>query len=177
MVKFTAFASPKPEQYEWRRPALPKDFSTASSSFQNPPQTAEMSVEMHMVLQDLFNELRGSDEELSKEKLATFLRDVQGETAVPADRDSYDMGAFLYTWATSYSRAIRSLPEKDLSKPLTNYFINSSHNTYCIGNQLVSRSSVDVYRMVCALVWLPTCRARTDSILLGPQQRMPLHRN
>lgn len=106
---------------------------------------------MHDTLERIYNDLRGPDELLSREKFQAFLETTQGETDVDLEQDHYPLGDFLYVWVNDHPwDATRPIPreEKDLSKPLTNYFINSSHNTYCVGNQLISRSSPEFYEEV-----------------------------
>lgn len=68
----------------------------------------------------------------------------------PLEKEIYTLGDFVYIWLHDYSAALRPIAgKKDLSKPITNYFISSSHNTYIgLGNQLSGEVSADAYREV-----------------------------
>ncbi|KAH7019202.1 PLC-like phosphodiesterase [Ilyonectria destructans] len=123
------------------------DESSSGTSTQPSLPQLDITSDMHDILQRVYRELCGSHATLPRAKFVEFLKDVQGEAHVNLDKAEYSLGDFLYTWVHDYPwEAAGPLPEKDLSKPLTNYFINSSHNTYSSGNQLASVSSPNEYK-------------------------------
>lgn len=62
---------------------------------------------------------------------------------------SIDLKHLAEYLASPEGDAMMPLADTDLSYPISNYFINSSHNTYLTGNQLYSESSTDAYTNVC----------------------------
>lgn len=62
---------------------------------------------------------------------------------------SVDLKHLAEYLASPEGDAMMPLADTDLSYPISNYFINSSHNTYLTGNQLYSESSTEAYTNVC----------------------------
>lgn len=146
MVNLTTFANPA--QNGWKKDEAKEVGSSNGNATRPAMADTHMSTEMHDTLERVYDDLRGRKPRLSRKRFTNFLEQTQGEKKINLEKDYYDFGEFLFTWMSGSSDAVGSLPEKDLSKPITNYFINSSHNTYLVGNQLASRSSPEAYKTV-----------------------------
>jgi phosphatidylinositol phospholipase C, delta len=108
-----------------------------------------LSAPIQKHLRKLYDHLRGADSTLTREKFANFLMLCQGETDPDLDLEKYKYEQFLEVWWLKFGlEALRPPAPKDLTRPISNYFISSSHNTYLDGHQLIGHASADVYRRV-----------------------------
>jgi hypothetical protein len=92
-----------------------------------------------------------SGQTLDKSQTAKFLQDIQHDPELPItglDKDVNGFSDFLLYMSSPSSSALATPERHDLGRPLSNYFISTSHNTYLTGNQLYSPSSTDAYRNV-----------------------------
>ncbi|KAL1870277.1 hypothetical protein VTK73DRAFT_2726 [Phialemonium thermophilum] len=107
------------------------------------------TVERHF--RHLYEDLCGGATTLSRDRFAAFIDTAQVEVVLPLDREELTFQQFLEVWYFQYGLdAVRPLrdDELDTTRPISNYFISSSHNTYLCGNQLTSSSSAQAYRRV-----------------------------
>ena len=99
---------------------------------------AEPSTLQHLapITLNYLKSLSSGQKPLSKEQQEELAKPPQG----------FDQ--FLNYMSSPASSASLPAPLIDLSYPISNYFVNSSHNTYLTGNQLYSESSTGAYKIV-----------------------------
>ncbi|KAI1500667.1 PLC-like phosphodiesterase [Biscogniauxia marginata] len=110
-----------------------------------------LSAAIQRHLRKVYDTLRRGESTLSRKAFANFLEIEQGDTHIDLTEEKYRFEKFLEVWWMQFGlNAEKPVPVegKDLSRPISNYFINSSHNTYLSGNQLSSKSTADAYRRV-----------------------------
>ena len=132
-------------------------------------------------LKGVFTSHAGSDQSWTTGQVERFIHDVQQSNDLTAaakrvlGKESIDLNDFLQ-YMTSQDSAI-TLPWKkcDLSWPLTNYFISSSHNTYLTGNQLYSDSTTGAYTNVllrgCRCVEIDVWDGEDDASSVSSQEQ------
>ncbi|KAF8711838.1 Phospholipase c, partial [Rhizoctonia solani] len=122
---------------------------------------------MQKQIERVFDRLHKSGHSINSSELRTFL-EGQGErytddegfkawmkrtlspTAVDKllnNKDGIDKAEFTAYLASAANSSIKAIPE-DETRPLNEYYISSSHNTYLVGHQLYGASTVDGYRNV-----------------------------
>lgn len=112
-----------------------------------------LSAAIQRYVRTLFNDLRRGEPTLARKYFQNFLESVQGEPRDKASttltEETYTYERFLAVWWIHFGLDIErqiSIADKDLTKPISNYFIDSSHNTYLPGNQLSGKATVETYK-------------------------------
>lgn len=123
------------------------------------PRITTVSSVVMPYLERIFNCHADENKSWHAEQASTFIRCTQAgdpssaQDGLPAGlqaKTELDFKDFLRYMTSDASNVVGAIREqdRDLSYPLSSYFISSSHNTYLTGNQLSSDASTDAYKNV-----------------------------
>ncbi|GAA5853659.1 hypothetical protein JCM8547_007400 [Rhodosporidiobolus lusitaniae] len=137
----------------FKKTAEPNDYLDFRS-FQNFVKLLKRRWDIEGIFQSL---LRPDSLGLNLTKWSKFLKVVQGVTlsdddiracfdkyASPADK-LVNLDGFVLYLMSSDNAPIKDESQQDMTRPLPEYFISSSHNTYLIGSQFQGQSTVEGY--------------------------------
>ena len=128
-----------------RRPELDEIFINYVTN--KDQQNGGLSTDLRMTPSDLSKFLNDEQKvEMSVEECEKFIAAYEPTH----DRSSLSMEGFTQfmmfsEWQDIVDAAHKKMVYQDMTKPLSHYWIASSHNTYLVGDQLTSNSSVDAY--------------------------------
>jgi phosphatidylinositol phospholipase C, delta len=99
-------------------------------------------------LRTIFDRYAAARQTWSQEQAEVFFRHIQEDEHKQVPEGGLDFDAFVHYMTSPAAEALGPAPPVDLSWPLNNYFVSSSHNSYLVGNQLTSDSSTEAYREI-----------------------------
>ncbi|KAJ2977456.1 hypothetical protein NUW58_g7808 [Xylaria curta] len=112
-----------------------------------------LSATFQRSLRKLFDDLRRGEPTLPNKNFQHFLETEQGElqekVSAKLTEDTYSFEQFLWVWWMQFGLDVEkpvSIADKDLTKPISNYFIDSSHNTYLTGHQWSGKATAETYK-------------------------------
>ncbi|KAK9321431.1 PLC-like phosphodiesterase [Lipomyces orientalis] len=96
-----------------------------------------------------------SDDSMSLDMFKAFLKDIQKQVVDDSlalklffkfadEYNRFSNDSFSDYLLSSYNPVLKEIDE-DMTRPLNEYYISSSHNTYLLGRQLAGESSVEAY--------------------------------
>lgn len=118
---------------------------TPSSSSASPQTIQKLSPTILAYLQSAFSGRKPHAHQISLFHSRAHSSDASHLDAAGGTRDFDDFCSYM---TSADSNVASPFPRSELTWPMSNYFINSSHNTYLTGNQLYSESSTDAYTNV-----------------------------
>jgi len=126
-------------------------FTQGNGTSSSPTHHLYLSHAIQDHLRRVFDTLCNAEATITHDQFAAWLANSQHQS-IEKLKDSYKFEEFLEAMYYNYVFEAMSkmvFEDKDLTKPISNYFISSSHNTYLMGNQLSSKSSTEAYTKVC----------------------------